>query len=61
MAKHKQAFANNDNNLKVRFTSVDVNGEIRRQSVFCMEISAHNSIKEVNLRQHLVSTRVKYA
>jgi len=58
VAKRKQAFVYADNYLKQGFTSVEVNGEIRSQcvfclEVFCLEVLAHVSLKEVELRGYL--------
>jgi len=36
----------NDNYLKLGFTSVMVNGEIRPQFLLCLEVLAHGSLKE---------------
>ena len=44
IAKRKQAFVYNDN-LKLGFTSVLVNGEIRPQFVLCLEVLTHGSLK----------------
>jgi len=52
MAK-RQAFAYNDNYLKLGFTSVEANDEIRPQFVLCVEVLAHRSLKEAELRRHL--------
>ena len=35
MAKRKQVFAYDDDYLKLGFTSVEVNGEVRSQRVLC--------------------------
>jgi len=60
MAKRKQECACNDNYLKLRFTSVEVNREIRPQCVLCSEDLAHGSLKQAKLRWHLGQKRVKY-
>jgi len=46
IAKRKQSFAYNDNYLKLGFTSVVVNGDIRPQFVLCLEVLAHGSLNE---------------
>ena len=53
MAKRKQVFAYNDDYLKLGFTLVEVNGEVRPQCVVCLEVLAHSSLKEAKLRRHL--------
>jgi len=39
--------------MKLGFTSVEVNGEIRSQGMLCWEVLAHRSLKESKLRWHL--------
>ena len=53
MAKRKQVFPYNDDYLKLGFTSVEVNGEVRPQCVLCLKVLAHSSLIEAKLRQHL--------
>ena len=60
MAKRKQAFAYNDDYLKLGFTSVEVNGEIRPQCVLCLKVLAHSSLKETKLRRHLEANYKKF-
>jgi len=60
MAKRKHEFACNDNYLKLRFISVEVNGEIRPQCVLCLEALAHGSLKQAKLRRDLEQKYVKY-
>ena len=55
MAKRKQVFAYNDEYLKLGFTSIEVNGEVRAQCVLCLTVLAHSSLKETKLRRHLQS------
>jgi len=45
-AERKQAFAYNDNYLKLAFTSVVANGEIRPKFVLCSEVLARGSLKD---------------
>ena len=49
MAKRKQVFSFNEKFLKLGFTSVEVNGEVRPHSVLCLEVLAHSSLKETKL------------
>ena len=60
MAERKQVFSYNANFLKLGFTSVEVNGEVRPQSVLCLEVLAHSSLKEIKLKRHLESKHEKY-
>ena len=46
--------------LKLGFTSIEVNGEVRPQCVLCLEVLAHSSLKETKLKHHLVSKHEKY-
>ena len=55
MAKRKQLFAYKDGYLKLGFTSIEVNGEVRPQCVLCLTVLAHSSLKETKLRRHLES------
>ena len=55
MAKRKQVFAYNDEYLKLGFTSIEVNGEVRAQCVLCLTVLAHSSLKETKLLWHLQS------
>ena len=57
MAKKKQVFAYNDEYLKLGFTSIEVNGEVRPQCALCLTILAHSSLEETKLRRHLESNR----
>ena len=43
MAKQKQVFTCNDKCLKLRFTLIEVNSEIRPQCVVFLEVLAHSS------------------
>ena len=56
MAKRKQVFAYNDDYLKLGFTLVEINGEVRPQCVVCLEVLAHSSSKEAKLHRHLGTT-----
>jgi len=60
MAKRKQEFAYNDNYLKHRFTSIEVNGEIRPQCALWLGVLAHGSFTQAKLRRHLEQKYVKY-
>ena len=60
MAKRKQVFSYNQDFLKLGFTSVEVNGEVRPQCVLCLEVLAHCSSKEAKLQRHLSSKHEKY-
>ena len=55
MTKRKQVFTYNDEYLKLGFTSIEVNGEVRQQCVLCLTVLAHSSLKETKLRRHLES------
>ena len=46
MAKRKHVFACNEDKLKLGFTLMEVNGEVRPQHVFCLKLLAHSSLKE---------------
>jgi len=46
IAKRKQAFAYNDNYLKLGFTSVLVNGEVWPQFVLCLDVLARGFLTE---------------
>ena len=59
IVKWKQAIVYNNNYLKLRFTSVVVNGEIRLQFRLCLEVLAYRSLKEAELRRHLEWKYVK--
>ena len=59
MAKRKQVFSYKPNFLKLGFTSVEVNGEVRPQCVLCLEVLAHSSLKETLLKRHLESKHEK--
>ena len=60
MAKRKQVFAYNDDYLKLRFTSIEVNGEVRPQCVLCLKVLAHSSLKEAKLRRHFEANHEKF-
>ena len=55
-----QVFAYNDNYLKLGFTSVEVNGEVRPQCVLCLKVLVHSSLKEAKLRWHLEANHEKF-
>ena len=55
MAKRKQIFTYSDEYLKLGFTSIEVNGEVRPQCVLCLTVLAHSSLNEAKLRRHLES------
>ena len=38
--------------LKLGFTSIEVNGKVRPQCVLCLTVLAHSSLKETKLRLH---------
>ena len=59
MAKRKQVFAYNKDCLKLRFTSMEVNGKVRPQRVFCLKLLAHSFLKEAKLHRHLESNHKK--
>ena len=59
MAKRKQVVAYNDDYLKLGFTSVEVNGELRPQCVLCLKVLAHSSLKEAKLCRHLEANHEK--
>ena len=60
MAKRKQVFSFNEKFLKLGFTSVEINGEVRPQCVLCLKVLAHSSLKETKLQRHLKSKHKKY-
>ena len=60
MAKRKQVVAYNDDYLKLGFTSVKVNGEVRPQCVLCLKVLAHSSLKETKLCRHLEANHEKF-
>ena len=60
MAKRKQVFSFNEKFLKLGFTSVEVNEEVRPWCVLCLEVLAHSSLKETKLQRHLESKHKKY-
>ena len=60
MAKRKQVFAYNEDYLKLEFTSVEINDEVRPQCVLCLKILAHGAFKEAKLRRHLESNIEKF-
>ena len=60
MAKRKQVFAYKDEYLKLGFTSIEVNGEVRPQCVLCLTVLAHSSLNKPKLRRHLESNHGKF-
>ena len=60
MAKRKQVFSFNEKFLKLGFTLVEINGEVRPQCVLCLKVLAHSSLKETKLQRHLKSKHKKY-
>ena len=60
MAKQKQVFPYNNNYLKLRFTSVEVNGEVKPQCVLCLKVLGQSFLKEAKLRQHLEANHEKF-
>ena len=60
MAKQKQVFAYNDDYLKLGFTSVEVNDEVRPQCVLCLKVLAHSSLKEAKLHWDLEVNHEKF-
>ena len=59
MAKQKQVFAYNEDHLKLELTSMELNGEVRPQRVFCLKLLAHSSLKEAKLHWHQESNHEK--
>ena len=59
MAKRKQVFAYNKDYLKLGFTLMEVNREVRPQRMFCLKLLARSSLKEAKLRRHLESNHEK--
>ena len=60
MAKRKQIFTYSDEYLKLGFTSIEVNGEVRPQCVLCLTVLAHSSLNEAKLRRHLESNHENF-
>jgi hypothetical protein len=58
--KRKQTFEYSNDFLKLGFTSIVVNGEVRPQCVLCSEVLAHSSLKEAKLRRHLGKKHTRY-
>nr|XP_039250834.1 zinc finger BED domain-containing protein 5-like [Styela clava] len=60
MAKRKQVFSYNANFLKLEFTSVEINGEVRPQCVLCLKVLAHSSLEETKLQRYLELKHATY-
>ena len=60
MANRKQVFSYKANFLKIGFTSVEVNDEVRPQCVLCFKVLAHSFLKETKVKRHLKSKHEKY-
>jgi len=50
---HRLKAGSADNYLKLGFTSTEVNRDVRSQCVLCLEVVAHGSPTEAELRGHL--------
>ena len=60
MAK-RQKFDYSEEFLRLGFTSIVTNNEIRPQCVLCMEVLAHSSLKTAKLRRHLETKHSNHA
>ena len=56
----KVDLAYNDDYLKLGFTLVEVNGEVRPQCMLCLKVLAHSSLKKAKLCRHLEANHEKF-